>query len=92
MKLLYDYIFKNETLPRWIVLLNYGSLLGVDCYPLFLLVLTYLSFKIFRVSKPISAVLPLGPLIGYVYIIFEYLIPGIGQVQGIPARPVQRFI
>jgi len=108
MKSVFDFVFKNEGLPRWIVFLNYASLLGivawpfvvfgsifmfdhpknfnntallvllVDCYPLYLLVLTYFSFRLFRFSKLVSALLPLIPLTGYIYITFQYLLPGIG--------------
>ena len=104
----FNYIFKNQSLPRWIVYLNYASLSAIivwplvffgsifmfdnpqnlnstfinfmliNSYPLLLMVLTYISFRIFQFSKLISAVIPTILLFGYFYIIVKYLIPGLG--------------
>ncbi|MDP4217561.1 MAG: hypothetical protein Q8927_15275 [Bacteroidota bacterium] len=105
---IFNYIFKNEELPRWIVLLNYACLSGIfiwpiivfasvfmfdnpsdenktyvqviliDSYPLLLMLITFVSFKIFRLSKLISAMLPSIVILAYVYIFFRHVLPGIG--------------
>ncbi len=77
----YNYVFKQNELPSWIVYLNLGSLLGIlvwpliffmsififdnpqnerqayfifilsNCYPFLLMLLTYCSYKLFRVKN-----------------------------------------
>ena len=105
---LWNYIFKNQGLPKWIVYLNYASLSAIfvwplvffcsifmfdnpdnvnmtyfgfiliNCYPILLILLSYLSFRIFYLSKVVSAVLPTITLLVYIYMGVNYLVPALG--------------
>jgi len=98
LTILYNYVFKQQELPSWIVNLNYGSLLGilacpfvfygsifmfdnpkdesatftnfvlVNCYSIVLVLVTFLSFKLFRINKIISAVFPSLVIVFYFYL------------------------
>ena len=46
----------------WFVLIN--------SYPLLLIALTYLSFKVFRLNKVVSAVFPLIAIGGYLFVLY----------------------
>jgi hypothetical protein len=99
----YNYVFKNQDLPNWIVDLNYGSLIGVaacpfvfygslfmfdnpkedeptflyfvllNCYSFFLILITFCSFKLFKVSPIISAILPGAVIVLYIYLIVKVI-------------------
>jgi hypothetical protein len=51
----------------------------IDSYPLYLLLLSYISFKIFHFNRLIAAALPLIVLTGYIYLAVQYLIPGLAD-------------
>jgi hypothetical protein len=102
----YNYVFKQQDLPKWIVNLNYGSLIGVaacpfvfygsmfmfdnpkeedptflyfvllNCYSFFLILITFCSFKIFKLSPIISAILPSLVIIFYIFLIVKATIIG----------------
>src|SRR5450432_1351224 len=99
----YNYVFKNQDLPNWIVNLNYGSLIGVaacplvffgsffmwdnpkdedptflyfilvNCYSFFLILVTFCSFKLFKLSPIISAILPSAVIVCYIFLIVKTL-------------------
>jgi len=103
----YNYIFLQKDLPKWIIYLNYGSLLGIlpwplvafgsifmfdnpkninttylevgliVCYPILLMLITFISFRIFKFSRLIAAFLPISILLFYLFLIIKYLLPRI---------------
>src|SRR5579872_3427450 len=92
---LWNYIFHNQTHPKWLVRLNYISLAGIvawplvaftsiflldhptnllttyfyifliDTYPIPLLLLTWLSFKLYPFSRVLAAAFPMIPILLY---------------------------
>jgi hypothetical protein len=105
---IFNYIFRNKDLPRWIVFLNYACLSGIlvwplvffasifmfdnpsdenktfsqfiliNSYPLLLMLITFVSFKVFHRSKLVSVMLPSMAILSYIYIFIAYVLPGIG--------------
>jgi|SRR5579863_2505952 len=99
----YNYVFKNQDLPNWIVNLNYGSLVGVaacplvflgslfmwddpkvegpsflffvllNCYSFILILITFCSFKLFKLSPIISAILPSMVIVFYIFMIIKVI-------------------
>jgi hypothetical protein len=99
----YNYVFKNQDLPNWIVNLNYGSLAGVaacpavffgslfifdnpeegestflhfiliNCYSFLLILITFCSFKLFKLSPIISAILPSAVIVAYIFLMMKVI-------------------
>jgi len=99
----YNYVFKQNELPSWIIYLNLGSLAGIlawplvffgsmfmfdnphdgddtflhfillNCYPLLLILITFCSYKLFKASRIISALLPILPLVFYLFLFIKIL-------------------
>jgi len=57
---------------------TYLEVFLVDSYPVLLILITFLSFKLFRLSRVVAAILPTAVLIFHAYFIIEFLLPGIG--------------
>jgi hypothetical protein len=57
---------------------TYIQVILLDSYPLLLMGLTFLSFKIFQWSRLISMMLPSLVILAYLYLFFTYLLPGMG--------------
>ena len=95
----YNYVFHQQDLPKWIINLNYGSLIGVaacplvflgslfmwddptqdhtntflyfvllNCYSFVLILITFCSFKLFKLSPIISAILPGAVILFYIFL------------------------
>ena len=62
----------------------------IDSYPLPLILLTYLSFRVFHFNRLISATPPLIVLIGYIYTTVQFVIPGLGQP--LEEHHIKRFL
>ena len=99
----YNYVFKQNELPSWIIYLNLGSLAGIlawplvffgsifmfdnppdgepvdlyfiliNSYPFLLILMTFCSYKLFTVSRIISALLPVTSLLFYLFLIIKIL-------------------
>ena len=99
----YNYVFKQNELPSWIIYLNLGSLLGIlawplvffgsmfmfdnprdedrtflyfillNCYPFLLILMTFCSYKLFRMNRIISALLPATSLVFYLILFIKIL-------------------
>ena len=99
----YNYVFKQNELPSWIIYLNLGSLAGIlawplvffgsifmfdnpqdgepvdlyftliNCYPFFLMLMTFSSYRLFKVSRIISALLPISSILSYLFLFVKIL-------------------
>ena len=99
----YNYVFKQDQLPPWIIYLNLGSLAGIlawplvsfgslfmfdnpgddvpvylyfiliNCYPFLLILMTFCSYKLFKVNRVISALLPAASLLFYLFLFIKIL-------------------
>jgi hypothetical protein len=98
----YNYVFKQDKLPSWIIYLNLGSLLGIlawpvvffgsmvmhypqdenpnflyfillNCYPFLLIIMTFCSYKLFRMNRIVSALLPVTSLVFYLILFIKIL-------------------